>query len=259
MPLIPRRRRERASSMTVIEHLTELRRRLVICIVSVTLAGILGFVFFDEIFGLFKQPYCDALRDLPKIAPPEALAGGQCRLTFIGIADPFLIRLKIALFTGLAIALPIVLYQLWMFVTPGLTKRERRLGLPFVVASVFLFAAGGWLAFATLPKALQFLLGFAGDVAVPIVTIDRYVSFLLLVIIAFGLSFEFPILLIFLAAARVVTSQQLRRGRRWAFLGVTIAAAVITPSQDPYTMLGMAVPLILFYELSILVARLMKR
>ncbi|MEX2458503.1 MAG: twin-arginine translocase subunit TatC [Actinomycetota bacterium] len=245
--------------MTVVEHLTELRRRLVIIILAVGLASIAGFVFFDQIFGLFKEPYCDALRKLPEIAPPGTLEGGQCRLNFFNVTEPFLVRLKIALFTGLAIALPIVLFQVWGFVTPGLTKRERRMGLPFVVASVVLFAAGGWFAFWTLPRALSFLLGLAGDVATPVVGINQYVSFLMFMIIAFGLSFEFPILLIFLAAARVVTSQQLRRGRRWAYLGVVIAAAVITPSQDPYTMLGMAVPLGIFYELSILVARLMKR
>lgn len=255
MPLIPRRRRARPSAMTVVEHLTELRRRLVISLAAIALGSIAGFVFFNDIFGWFLDPYCDALQTLPAEVRPE----GPCRLNFTGIADPFLIRIKIALFTGLAIALPIVLFQLWMFVTPGLTKRERRLGLPFVIASVLLFAGGGWLAFETLPRALGFLIGFAGDIAVPIITIDKYVSFLLLVIVAFGLSFEFPILLIFLAAARVITTAQLRRGRRWAYVGVTIAAAVITPSQDPYTMLGMAVPLVLFYELSILVSRLLKR
>lgn len=245
--------------MTVVEHLTELRRRLVIIILAVALASIVGFVFFDEIFGLFKEPYCDALRKLPEIAPPGSVDGGECRLSFFNVAEPFLVRLKIALFTGLAIALPIVLYQVWMFVTPGLTKRERRLGLPFVVASVILFAGGGWFALWTLPRALSFLLGLAGDVATPVVGIGQYVSFLMFMILAFGLSFEFPILLIFLAAARVITSQQLRQARRWAYVGVAIAAAVITPSQDPYSWAAVAGPLIVFYELSILVARLMKR
>jgi sec-independent protein translocase protein TatC len=259
MPLIPRRRRVSPDAMSIVEHLTELRRRLVISVVSVGLASILGFVFFEEIFGLFKEPYCDALRDLPNIAPPDALSGGGCKLYIGEVGAAFLIRIKVALFTGLAVALPIVLYQLWRFVTPGLTKRERRLTFPFVIASVFLFAGGGWLAYVTLPKALSFLLGFAGQDITPLITIDKYVSFLILVIVAFGLSFEFPILLIFLAAARVITTAQLRSWRRYAYMGVVIAAAVITPSQDPYTMLGMAVPLVLFYELSILVARLLKR
>ncbi|MCA1726552.1 MAG: twin-arginine translocase subunit TatC [Actinobacteria bacterium] len=245
--------------MTIVEHLTELRKRLVISVVAVGVASIAGFVFFDTILGWVKEPYCDALQRLPEIAPPGSISGGGCRLYFGSVAEPFVIRLKIALFTGLAIALPIVLFQLWRFITPGLTKRERRLGLPFVAASVVLFAMGGALAFWTLPKALEFLLGFAGNIAVPLITLEKYVSFLILVIMAFGLSFEFPILLIFLAAARVVTTQQLRRWRRNAILGITVFAALITPSQDPYTMLGMMVPLVLFYELSILVARLLNR
>jgi sec-independent protein translocase protein TatC len=245
--------------MTIVEHLTELRRRLVICVVAIGLASIVGFVFFNEIFDLFRDPYCDALRKLPKIAPPGALDGDDCQLAFFKVGEPFLLRIKIGLFSGLALSLPLVLWQVWMFVTPGLTKRERRLGLPFVVASVLLFAGGAWFALWTLPRALEFLLWFAGDIGTPVVGISEYVSFVLFVILAFGLSFEFPILLIFLAAARVITSAQLRRWRRYAYMGVTVAAAVITPSQDPYTMLGMAVPLVLFYEISILVARLLKR
>jgi sec-independent protein translocase protein TatC len=245
--------------MTIVEHLTELRRRLVISVLAVTVLSSVGFIYFDQIFGLFKDPYCQALRNLPQIAPPGSLTGGGCRLYAIGIAEPFLMRIRIALFTGFALALPILLYQVWRFVTPGLTKRERRLGLPFVLASVLLFAAGAWFAFWTLPKALEFLLGFAAGQVTPLITIDRYVKFLILVILAFGLSFEFPILLIFLAGARVITTLQMRKWRRHAYLGVTVFAAVITPSQDPYTMLGMAVPLVLFYEISILVSRLFKR
>ncbi len=245
--------------MSIVEHLTELRRRLVISVLAVLFASIAGFVFFEPIFGLFKEPYCEALRDLPNIAPPDALSGGGCKLYAGEVGAAFLIRIKVALFTGLAIALPIVLYQLWRFVTPGLTKRERRLTFPFVIASVLLFAGGGWLAYVTLPKALSFLLGFAGNDITPLITIDKYVSFLILVILAFGLSFEFPIVLIFLAAARVITTAQLRSWRRYAYMGIVVAAAVITPSQDPYTMLGMAIPLVVFYELSILVARLFNR
>ncbi len=241
--------------MTVVEHLTELRRRLVIALSAVVVGSIAGWFLFQQTFGLFRDPYCDALAKLPAtVRPPQG-----CALIFTGIPDAFLMRLKLAVFTGFAFALPVVLYELWMFITPGLTKRERRLALPFVLSSVGLFALGAWFAFLTLPKGLQFLLGFGGELVVPFLTVDRYVGFVTILILVFGLSFEFPLLLIFLAGARVITSAQMRRWRRGAWLGSAIAAAVLTPSQDPYTMLAMMVPLIVFYELSVLVARLFKR
>jgi len=239
--------------MTIIEHLTELRKRLIISVIAVTVASSVGWVFFDRIFGLFVDPYCDTLRNLPERIRP--FTGTRCGLIYTGVPDAFLIRFKIAFFTGFAIALPIVLFELWRFVTPGLTQRERRLAIPFVLSSLVLFALGGFFGFLTLEKGLQFLLGFGGKTLTPLFTVDRYVGFLLLLIMAFGLSFEFPLVLIFLAGARVITTAQLRKQRRLAYFLIAVAAAVITPSQDWYTMTAMMVPLILFYEISILVAR----
>jgi sec-independent protein translocase protein TatC len=159
----------------------------------------------------------------------------------------------------LFIALPVVLYQIWGFIVPGLTKRERRMAVPFVATSVFLFALGALLAYLTLPKGLSFLLGFAGSQFVPLLTGDRFLSFVMLVALAFGLSFEFPIVLVFLAEAGVVSSRKLRDWRRGAILFIAVFAAVITPSADPYTMTAMMVPMILFYEAAIIVARLLKK
>ena len=164
-----------------------------------------------------------------------------------------------SVFTGFAIALPVVLYELWRFVTPGLTRTERRLAIPFVMSSVVLFAMGAAVAYLTLPKGLHFLLGFAGQSLVVLPSATKYFSFVMLLVLAFGISFEFPLLLIFLAWVRVVPSTRLRKWRRYAFLIITIFAAVITPSQDPYTQLAMMVPMIVFYELAIAVARLLKR
>ena len=156
---------------------------------------------------------------------------------------------------GLFIALPVVLWELWRFVVPGLTRRERRLAILFVTSSVVLFLMGAVLAYVTLPKALNFLLGFAGSRFVPLLTGDRFISFVMLVALAFGLSFEFPIVLVFLTVLGVVTTDQLRAWRRWAILGISIFAAFITPSADPYTMLAMMFPMMLFYEAAIIVAR----
>lgn len=241
--------------MSVIEHLEELRHRLVIALIAVVVGTIVGWVFYTWIFELITKPYHHVCMQLPReIRPPTG-----CKLIVTGVAEPFLIRFKVSAFAGLTIALPIVLYQLWRFITPGLTKKERRLALPFVASSLVLFALGAWFSYLTLTRGLKFLLSFAGSTIVPLLTVDRYISFVIFLTLAFGISFEFPLVLIFLCWVRVISSQQLRSWRRWAWLGITVFAAVITPSQDPYTQLAMMVPMILFYELSIIVTRAMKR
>jgi sec-independent protein translocase protein TatC len=244
--------------MTMVEHLTELRTRLIISVIAVGLASIFGFIFYEEILAFLTDPYQKALRILPPEAVPEG-ALGQGRLVYSSPVDPFLTVLKIGFFSGLLLALPVVLWQLWRYVTPALTKRERRLGIPFVISSLVLFAAGTAFALAIIPRGLSFLIGFGGTELIPLLTVDKYLGFLTFLILAFGLSFEFPLLMIFLAAVRVVTSAQMRRGRKFAYFGIAVFAAIATPTQDPYTMLLMTAPLMLFYEGAILVARAFKR
>jgi sec-independent protein translocase protein TatC len=241
--------------MSLVEHLEELRYRLVVALVAVAVGATIGWFLFDPLVNLLKAPYCDYWQTVP----PELRATRSCTFFFAGALEPALIKFKLVGVMGLFFALPVVMYQLWAFVVPGLTKRERRLAVPFVVSSVFLFALGALFAYVTLPKALGFLLGFAGTSFSPLLTGDRFFSFVVLVALTFGLSFEFPILLVFLNVAGVVSTAQLRRWRRGAILGIAIFAAVITPSSDPYTMLAMAVPMWIFYELAIIVGRFMKR
>lgn len=249
------RRRDPARAMTIVEHLEELRIRLVISLVAVALGAVGGWLLFRPVFDFLREPLCDYVAELPRrLRPPTG-----CRLVATGVVEPFLVRFKVSAFTGLGLALPVVLYQLWRFITPGLTQRERRLAVPFVLSSLVLFALGGWFAFITLPRGLGFLLGFSGAEIAPLLTVSRYISFVLLLVLAFGVSFEFPLVLIFLAWAGVVSSRTLRRWRRYAYLVIAIFAAVITPSQDPYTMLAMSVPMAVFYEAAILVARLLNR
>src|SRR5437879_6292287 len=182
------RRRAPGRGMTVIEHLEELRTRLVVSLVAVAAGTIVGWVFYSWIFHFVTHPYSQVCRSLPvTIRPPT-----HCKLVFSGVVEPFLVQVKIAVAGGVAIALPVVLYELWRFVTPGLTRKERRLALPFVASSIVLFALGGWFAYLTLTKGLHFLLGFAGNTIVPFLTVDRYINFVLFMGIAFGLSFEFP-------------------------------------------------------------------
>lgn len=244
--------------MSVIEHLGELRRRLVISIAAVLLASVVGFVLFDEIFSLLLRPYRTALLSLPEAARPEG-ALGEGRLVYSSPTDPFLTFVKVGIFTGLFIALPVILYHLWRFITPGLTSRERRMAIPFVLSSFLLFSGGVAFAYLTVARGLSFLLGFGSESLIPLLTVDRYFNFLVFLVLAFGLSFEFPLLLIFLAGVRIITSAQMRRWRRYVYFGAVVFAAVVTPTQDPYTMLLMWIPLILLYEAAILVTRLFKR
>jgi sec-independent protein translocase protein TatC len=255
MRVIRRRNRRDPNAMTLMEHLEELRTRLIILAVALAVTSIVGFVFFDPIFTVLRGPYCQALEAIP---PQNRLLKG-CALAFTSPVDPFLNRLKVAFFSGFLLALPVILWQLWRFIVPGLTQRERRLSIPFVVSSVALFAAGTVFAMLIIPRGLAFLFSFGGEGLTVFLTVDRYLSFLILLILVFGVSFEFPLLLIFLAGARIVTSAQMKRWRRYAYFGLALFAMIATPTQDPYTMLLMWVPLIAFYEAAILVARILKR
>jgi len=242
--------------MTVIEHLEELRKRLTIALIAVAVGAIAGWVLYPQVFHLLIHSYKEACQALPKHNKPPIPCD---TLVAQSVLEPFIVRLKVSAFTGFAIALPVVLYELWRFVTPGLTRTERRLAIPFVLSSLVLFGLGATFAYLTLPKGLHFLLGFAGSSLVVLLTASKYFSFVMLLALAFGISFEFPLLLIFLAWVRVLPSTRLRQWRRKAILVITIFAAVITPSQDPYTQLAMMIPMIVFYELAIVIARLLKR
>ncbi len=254
MKFIPRRR-ERPREMTIVEHLVELRTRLVISAAAIAVASVVGWFLFEPFLDLLRDPFCDAVSALPERSKPPT----GCDLVFNGPVEPFMIKLKVVVFLGLLIALPILLWQFWLFVTPGMTKKEKRYAVPFILCSVLLFSLGAWFAFWTLPKGLQFLLGFAGEGFVPLLTASRYIGFFILMTLAFGISFELPIVLIFLCVVGIISSNQLRAWRRYAVVGVCLLAAIITPSQDPYTLLAMAVPMYLFYEGAILVARLLKK
>jgi sec-independent protein translocase protein TatC len=160
---------------------------------------------------------------------------------------------------AVVLAAPVVFYQIWRFVTPGLRPVERKYALPFLIISQLLFAGGAVFSYYVIPRGLEFLLGFAGPNVVSLMDADRYLSFMLHTMIGFGVAFELPLILIMLSLMGVVGSQSLRKNRRYAIFGIFVAAAIITPTQDPVTLSIMAGPLILFYEISILVARLVER
>ncbi len=258
MALIPKFLRrsdaERTGTMSVMEHLEELRRRIVIAFLAIVAGGVVGWFLYPAVLELLRDPFCAYLRDNPDVRPPAG-----CRLVFNSPVDAFLTKLKMVGFIGLMIALPVVMFQLWAFIVPGLTSREKKWSIPFIATSSLLFIAGAAFSIWTLPRALEFLLSFGGEFVVPLITFDRYLGFVTLVTLAFGVSFLFPVVLVFLEAVGVLTWQRLASWRRWAILGISIFAAVITPSGDPYTMFAMMIPMYLFYEVSIIIGRIMKR
>jgi sec-independent protein translocase protein TatC len=258
MRVIPRWRRktpeERAGTMSLIDHLKELRHRLVICLWALVVGSVVGFFLYGPTMDLIQKPYCDFIKTHPEKAPD-----GGCSLIFLGAIDGFLITVKVVVFLAFLVALPVLLYQLWLFIVPGLTARERKWAIPFVAVSIVLFLFGALAALITLPAALNFLLSVGGETLSPLLTVDKYVGFVIFTILAFGLGFEFPILLISLSAAGILTYETMRKYRRQVILGLAIFAAVITPSPDPISMLALLIPLYFFYEGAILVSRLLKR
>jgi sec-independent protein translocase protein TatC len=227
--------------MTVVEHLTELRYRLIVSSIAFFIGTVIAWIFYDQVLDILTFPLDEA----------NEIAGIKVEtLTVRGVTTAFLVKIKVSIFGGFVIALPVILLQVWRFITPGLEPKEKKYAIPFVVGSLGLFALGTVFAYLVLPQALGFLLGFAGDLE-QIIFIDEYVSFVAFMVLAFG----FPMLLLFLGAAGIVSSSWLRRYRRHAVVFVFVIAAVATPSQDPYTMGLMAIPLYLMFEGAILIIR----
>lgn len=251
-----RRRNEEAdeavfAEMSLMEHLEELRNRLFKIVIAYILAAIAAWFAYSTFLGWLIAP----LERLP--VADQIIRSGQ--LIYTAPTEAFFVRLKVTAFAAMVLALPVMLWQLWRFVTPGLHAHEKRYALPFVFVSVVLFAAGVATALASLPKALEVLAGFAGTEMVLLPRAADYLSFVMILVAGFGFSFEFPIILLGLTLVGVITSRQLRDARRIAWIIILIIAAVITPTQDPITLAIMSVPLALLYEATIIAARTMKR
>lgn len=233
------------ASMSIVQHLTELRDRIFYSMIGIALGGIVCFMLFDRILDFMVEPYKDIT--------------GQEGLIFTQPLEAFLTRIKVSAYGGLVLSSPIVFWHLWRFITPGLYPKEKRYAIPFVVSSVVLFAGGSILSLLTFPRALEFLIGVGGDNLRPLLSAGSYLSLVFLMAISFGFAFEFPILVVFLLLAHIITTDQLRHWRRIAFLVIVIIAAVVTPSQDPITLFALALPMYILYEGAILVGRFMKR
>ncbi len=241
------KRREATGTMSVLEHLAELRSRMIKAAVAVLVGSIIAYFLYDPMLNFFTQPYCH-------VSGKEA-----CSLYVTGPLDGFALRIKISGYGGMFIASPVILWQLWRFITPGLHSKEKRYAIPFVFASVLLFAAGAMVAYLIFPHALTFLQSAGGSQLRQIYTPSSYLNLIVLLMVAFGLSFEFPVVLVALEIVGVITPQKLAASRRWAIVIIFAVAAVAIPSSDPFSLFAMAIPLVVFYEVAIIVGRLVLR
>ena len=239
--------------MTVMEHLVELRDRIIKSLAAFALISVVAFIVYPHLFDIILEPYCSL--------PAELKQGTRgCNLVITKATGGFQFRLKVTALAGFLFASPVWLYQLWAFVTPGLTLKEKRYALPFVLSSVVFFMIGSTTAYLALPGALNLLLRIGGPDLIAFLDAESYLNFVGLMLIAFGVMFELPLILFFLGLGGIVSVEQLRRQRKVAIVSIVALAALVTPSQDPYTMLILAVPLYVMYELTILIlATLMRR
>ncbi|MGC2296246.1 MAG: twin-arginine translocase subunit TatC [Candidatus Dormiibacterota bacterium] len=231
--------------MSLVEHLEELRRVVIVSLIAWVVATAVAFAFNHQLVWILERPLHLALA---RTHSPF----GQ-RIVITSPIEGLSIPLKVAAFGGAILALPVVVWQVWTFVRPGLKRSERNLAFPFIFGSLFFFALGGLFAYFILPIGLTFLATFLGSDAIYLPDLNAYISFLALVVVVFGITFEMPVVLCTLGAARVLTSAKLRAWRKPAIFIIILAALVVTPGADPFTPTFLSVALILFYEGSILV------
>ena len=233
-------------AMTLTEHLTELRRRVLVSVAAFVVGATVAFLAYNWILGILKHPYC-------QVAPTH------CGFYVTGPLDGLALRIKISAYGGIFLASPVWLWELWRFITPGLKPNEKKYAIPFVGGHDQPLHPGCGGRLPDLPARTAWLDSIGGPSLTQILDPNKYLSLIILLMVAFGVTFEFPVLLVSLEVAGVLTPQQLSSWRRWAIIGIVVLAGVITPSSDPFSMLAMAVPLYLFYELSIVIGRIVRR
>lgn len=236
----------RDQPQSLLAHLDELRWRIVKAAAGVVAASLFSLIFADALKDFLAAPYeevCDAAESCFQLIAP---------------AESFSVLMRVAVFAGLILGSPVVLYQIWAFVSPALHDRERKWAIPVIGASVMLFVSGVVFGYWTLPRAFEFFLGIFDEVPSQF-RLGEYFSFVIRYLLAFGVSFMYPVYLFGAAAAGLISSRQLARGRRWAVLIIVVVAAAITPTGDVLTLTLLSVPLYLFYELTYWLVRLTLR
>lgn len=233
--------------MTIIEHLEELRRVLAISVGAWVVATVGCFFFRNWLFDFLERPIKHVLKGQHQHLLPDNSP------IITGITEPLTIPLKVSAIAGFAVALPIILWQVWTFVSPGLKPAERKFAWPFITSAVILFAAGGTFAYFVMPIGLNFLAGFLGSNATFLPDLNSYLTFFTLLIVIFGATFELPIAILLLGMLGIVSSRFLRSRRKGIWVGIVFVALVVTPGADPFTPTALFIPLIVLFEASILV------
>jgi sec-independent protein translocase protein TatC len=226
------------AEMTLVEHLVELRNRLFKMALGVAIGAVVGFILGDPIIAILKAP----------------IPGGK-PLYYTGLGDAFMIHVKIALVVGIILSMPVILYQLWAFIAPGLTERERRGSLPWIPIALAFFALGVTIAYLILPAAAGFLVGFSSAELQPLITAEAYFDFVTTLFLVFGLIMQFPIILFALSRVGIVTSARLAGARRQAILAMTVFAALITPGGDLVSPIALLATMYILFEGTIFVVR----
>jgi len=246
---------EEAQEGSFVSHLTELRTRLIHSLIFIFIIFVIGYIFAESIYSFLVEPYAKAVRD----------DGIDRRLIFTALHETFITYLKVALFAAFFLGSPIILVQIWKFVAPGLYKNEKKALLPYLIATPILFLLGGMLIYyLVMPLAIKFFLSFetlGQDNSLPIqleAKVNEYLSLIMRLIFAFGLSFQLPVLLNLLARVGIIDSEYLKIRRKYFIVIIFTAAAILTP-PDPITQIGLAIPLLILYELSILSVKITEK
>ncbi|HEX6471840.1 MAG TPA: twin-arginine translocase subunit TatC [Streptosporangiaceae bacterium] len=246
MNLTSSRRGNPEGRMPLLEHIRELRNRLIKSILALFIGTIIGWVVFRPVWDFLKEPYC-SLRQ-------SHVINNQCTLVTNTIFSGFFIHLKIAFIIGIVLSAPIWLYQLWAFIAPGLYQRERRWTYAFIGTAVPLFFVGTVLAYMTVDKGLRIFLNFVPKDVSALITVDHYLGYVLVMLLVFGLTFELPLFVVILNLAGILTFERIKKSQRMIIFGVFVFAAVATPSGDPFTMLALALPTLLLFEVATVLA-----
>lgn len=239
------------SVMTLVEHLEELRRRLLVSVIAIAVCTVVAFFFWDPIFGFLLSP-------LPNISSSASIMQ-HGKLVISDPVGSFMVALKVSLAVGFGVATPIVLYQLWGFLAPAMTRKERKYAAPFTLLGVGLFIAGLVVGFIVLRYPIDWLISFGSDRFIPLISADAYFTFVTYFLLAFGIVFELPLVLTFLGVVGVISSTLLRAKRMYILFGLWVISCFITPGADPISPVIIAVALTALFELSVLLLRIIKR
>jgi sec-independent protein translocase protein TatC len=237
--------------MTLTEHLAELRMRIIRSLLAIAVGTVVVLVFYNPILRFLRKPY--------ERACEQGRFSCTGQLVALGPLDGFSARVRIATYGGLILAIPVLAWQLWKFIVPGLHQNERRYAVPFLLSAIALFLFGGLIAWFTFEPALSFLIGFSGDDVEQVYPITKYIGLLTMMFVAFGVGFEVPVLLVFLQLVGVLDHRRLLQWWRYALVLIVVVAAVITPSGDPISLAALSIPMGLLYFVAVFIGWLWSR